>query len=75
MPPAPTPVRRPPLPTPMEPMLSIGAAILGVGAVYRATLSIPVTFIAAALAAVVAVAVPARRRVYLYPARYRNQVD
>jgi type IV secretory pathway TrbD component len=75
MPPAvPTPTRRPPPPLPalVEPMLSIAAAILGVGAVYRATMSISVTLIAAALAAVVAVAVPTRRRVYLYPARYRN---
>jgi type IV secretory pathway TrbD component len=75
MPPAsPSTLRRspPPLPAIIEPMLSIAAAILGVGAVYRATESILVTLIAAALAAVVAVAAPARRRVYLYPARYRN---
>jgi hypothetical protein len=54
-------------------MLLIVAAILGTGAVYRATLSIPVTLIAAALAGVVAVAVPARHRVYLYPARSRDR--
>jgi hypothetical protein len=54
-------------------MLLIVAAILGVGVVYRATGSIPVTLIAAALAGVVAVAVPTRHRVYLYPARSRDR--
>jgi Na+/H+ antiporter NhaD/arsenite permease-like protein len=70
---APSPPRRPiSLPAFLEPMLLIVAAILGIGVVYRATLSIPVTLIAAALAAVVAVAAPTRRRVYLYPTRSRN---
>jgi hypothetical protein len=70
---APSPSRRPvTLPTVLEPMLLIVAAILGIGVVYRATQSISVTLIAAALAAVVAVAAPTRRRVYLYPTRSRN---
>jgi hypothetical protein len=70
---APGPPRRPiTLPTCLEPMLLIVAAILGIGGVYRATESISVTLIAAALAAVVAVAAPTRRRVYLYPTRSRN---
>lgn len=74
MPPAaPGPTRRPiALPAALEPMLLIVAAILGVGAVYRATGSISVTLIAAALAAVVTVAALTRRRVYLYPRRYED---
>lgn len=76
MPPAvPTTPRRAPSPLPAfaEPLLLIVAAILGTGVVYRVTLSIPVTLIAAALAGVVAVAVPTRHRVYLYPARPRDR--
>jgi hypothetical protein len=56
-------------------MLLIVAAFLGIGVVYRVTLSIPVTLIAAALAAVVTVAAPAQKRVYWYPTRPRGQVD
>lgn len=76
MPPAvPTTPRRAPSPLPafVEPMLLIVAAIIGIGVVYRATLSIPVTLIAAALAGVLGVAVPTRHRVYLYPARSRDR--
>lgn len=73
-PPAPCPPGRSPTPLPgfVEPMFLIVAAFLGIGAVYRATASVPVTLIAAALAAVVVVAAPTQHRVHLYPTRHRN---
>lgn len=71
---APRPPTRPPArhTTDVEPILLIAAAIAGVAVVYRSTQSIAVTLIAAGLAATVAVAAQARRRIYLYRGWYRD---
>lgn len=59
-------------PPDFEPFLLILAAIAGVAVVYHSTQSIPVTLIAAGLAATVGVAAQARRRVHLYRGFYRD---